>query len=104
MTFQYLSNPQLKALMQDTPNLRILDVRTPEEFEGLGHIPSAMLIPIHELPQRLSELKPEQKTVVICEHGVRSEYACQFLQAQGFQALYNLTEGMAAWDGPRDFS
>ena len=33
----------------------LLDVREPEEYEG-GHIPGAALIPLSELPDRLSEI------------------------------------------------
>jgi rhodanese-related sulfurtransferase len=33
----------------------LLDVREPEEYEG-GHIPGAVLIPLSELPDRLSEI------------------------------------------------
>jgi len=37
----------------------LLDVREPEEYE-LGHIPGALLIPLSELPDRLSEIDPEK--------------------------------------------
>jgi len=33
----------------------LLDVREPEEYEQ-GHIPGAVLIPLSELPDRLSEI------------------------------------------------
>jgi rhodanese-related sulfurtransferase len=35
----------------------LLDVREPEEYEE-GHIPGAVLIPLSELPDRLSEIDP----------------------------------------------
>ena len=37
----------------------LLDVREPEEYEG-GHIPGATLIPLSELPDRLSEIDPQK--------------------------------------------
>jgi len=37
----------------------LLDVREPEEYEG-GHIPGATLIPLSELPDRLSEINPQK--------------------------------------------
>jgi sulfur-carrier protein adenylyltransferase/sulfurtransferase len=36
----------------------LLDVRQPREYEGVGHIPGALLIPLPELPDRLGQLDP----------------------------------------------
>lgn len=99
-----LENAQLQSLMETEPDLLLLDVRTPQEFYGLGHIPGAVLMPIHELPGQMAGLNPAQKTVVICEHGVRSFNASHYLLQHGFQHLYNLTAGMAEWNGARSHS
>ena len=37
----------------------LLDVREPGEYEE-GHIPGALLIPLSELPDRLSEIDPQK--------------------------------------------
>lgn len=37
----------------------LLDVREPEEYEE-GHIPGAVLMPLSELPDRLSEIDPQK--------------------------------------------
>nr|NIS61430.1 sulfurtransferase [Pseudomonadota bacterium] len=37
----------------------LLDVREPEEYEE-GHIPGAVLIPLSELPDRLSEIDSQK--------------------------------------------
>jgi rhodanese-related sulfurtransferase len=37
----------------------LLDVREPEEYEQ-GHIPGATLMPLSELPDRLSEIDPQK--------------------------------------------
>jgi len=42
----------------------LVDVRTPKEYEEEGHIPGARLIPVGELPDRLSELDPLKPTIV----------------------------------------
>jgi rhodanese-related sulfurtransferase len=76
-----------------------VDVRTPEEFEYLGHIPQAKLIPLYELPYAFRMLDPEKEIAITCQHGVRSLDACYFLQSQGFEKLYNLQEGMSTWTG-----
>lgn len=100
MPITQLTNAQLQALMAHEPEVLLLDVRTLPEFLQLGHLPNAHLLPVQELPARVGELDPQAKTVVICQHGVRSWDACQYLAARGFTQLYNLTHGMAAWSGP----
>jgi rhodanese-related sulfurtransferase len=94
-----LTNQQLTQLQADTPNLVVLDVRTPDEYTGLGHIPQAQLFPLHQLPAMVGQLQADAPTVLICQHGVRSMNATLWLQQQGFTQLYNLTNGMSQWDG-----
>ena len=98
-----LSNAELEQQMAQTQPPLLLDVRTIEEYEQLGHIPGARLIPIHEIPQRLGELDPTQATVVICEHGVRSFDASRYLIHKGFSNISHLSAGMAEWTGARQF-
>jgi rhodanese-related sulfurtransferase len=99
-----LTNEALQQLQTKEPDLLLLDVRTPDEFFILGHIPGAQLLPIYELPGRISALNPQQKTVVICEHGIRSADASHYLAHHGFQHVYNLAAGMAEWNGPRKYA
>src|SRR5262245_32613720 len=77
----------------------VLDVRTPPEWTG-GHIPGAVHIPMDELPARCQELDPDRETLVVCQHGVRSAYAGQWLSQMGFDRVYNVRYGMSRWEGP----
>lgn len=99
-----LSNQELSQLLQSEVDLQVLDVRTPPEYMVLGHLPQAKLVPIQVLPLQLSTLNPELKTVVICEHGVRSMDASHYLLQNGFKQVYNLALGMAEWNGEREFA
>lgn len=99
-----LDNASLQKMMAEESELLLLDVRTPEEFTMLGHIPGAQLMPIHTIPAGMSMLDPQRKTVVICEHGVRSHDASHYLAHHGFQHVYQLAAGMAEWNGARSFS
>lgn len=103
MGVKNLANEELKALMAANADLLLLDVRSPQEYLVLGHIPGSKLIPIYELQAALPTLDPARKTVVICEHGIRSADASNFLAHCGFVDVANLTAGMAEWDGPREF-
>lgn len=103
MPITHINPQQLVELLENTPELQLIDVRTPEEYVGLGHITQAQLIPLHELPYAFRMLNVEQPVAITCEHGVRSLDASYFLQAQGFETIYNLQEGMSSWQGPRSF-
>jgi len=45
----------------------------------------------------MNELDREQRLVIICRSGARSAQACQFLQQQGYEDVYNLRGGMIGW-------
>ncbi len=99
MAITQLTPEALQAMLSATPDLFVLDVRTPEEYAYLGHIPGATLLPLHQLPNALSTLNKDISMVVTCQHGVRSMDACWFLEQAGFDKLYNFTEGMSVWSG-----
>jgi rhodanese-related sulfurtransferase len=81
---------------------RVLDVRTPEEYERLGHIPGADLLPVHLIASAPALLRHESRPiVVVCEHGVRSRHAVEFLARAGL-AVHNMAGGMSVWRGPRE--
>lgn len=82
-------------------NLRLIDVRTPQETSG-GIIPGAVLIPIDQLEARLGEIPRDgAPTLIYCAAGGRSAAACEFLSSQGFRNLMNLEGGFGSWAGPR---
>lgn len=85
--------------------VRVLDVRTPEEFSGLGHIPGATLLPVQLIASGPAVLRDlDTPVLVTCEHAVRSKVAVRLLAQAGFTQVYELAYGMAMWDGPRDFT
>ncbi len=96
MTVKQLSALDLKARIERQEPLILLDVREPHEFQ-YARIENSVLIPLNQIPQRMTELDPVQQTVVICHHGVRSQMAAQFLIKSGFQNIANLSGGIDAW-------
>lgn len=82
----------------------VLDVRTPEEFTGLGHIPGAKLLPVHLSAAAPALLPgPDSPVLVCCEHAVRSRATARLLAQAGFTRVYELEHGMAEWAGARAF-
>jgi sulfur-carrier protein adenylyltransferase/sulfurtransferase len=76
----------------------LLDVRQPGEYEQ-ERIPGAKLVPLPELPGRVSELDTEKPLITYCAIGGRSRAAAQYLSGRGFQEVYNLKGVLAAWQG-----
>jgi rhodanese-related sulfurtransferase len=96
MTVKKLSATELKNKIEQEEKLFLLDVREPNEYE-YGHIANSILIPLNQIPNKLSELDPEQEIVVICHHGMRSQQAANYLVQSGFKNISNLTGGIDAW-------
>ncbi len=78
----------------------LVDVRQPDEY-AQGHIPGSVLIPLAEIPQRLSELPVDKDVVVYCRSGHRSKAASLFIGSRPYVAgaVFNMVGGILAWDG-----
>ena len=99
----YLSVDEVLAKREADPQLLILDVRTDNEWEA-HHIPGSILIPMQDLRERLHELDPKRETIVVCEHGVRSENVALYLASQAhFEHVATMEGGMSEWNGPREY-
>ena len=90
-----ISVEELKSRLDHGDDLYILDVREPNEYE-IANI-GGHLIPLAELPERISELDPYKEIIVHCKSGGRSARAVRFLQKAGFTNAKNLAGGIDAW-------
>jgi adenylyltransferase/sulfurtransferase len=91
-----ISSEELKKRIDAGENLFILDVRNPNEF-AICRIPGTVLLPLPELPLRFGEVPKNREVIVHCKSGMRSQKAIEFLKAQGYTKLVNLTGGILAW-------
>jgi rhodanese-related sulfurtransferase len=91
-----ITNGQLKDLT--AKGARLIDVRTPVEF-GAGHIQGAQNVPVDTVVQSAASWAKDAPVVLYCQTGARSANAYGYLVAQGFTHVYDLTRGVAAWDG-----
>jgi rhodanese-related sulfurtransferase len=73
----------------------LLDVREPDEWAA-GHAPTARLLPMSELIERIDELPDDDPLYVVCRSGGRSARVVAYLAAQGYPAV-NVDGGMQAW-------
>ena len=74
----------------------LLDVREPHEYDA-AKIKGSVLIPLGQLPERVSEIPKDCPIVVHCRLGGRSAKAVEYLLAQGYTDVRNLTGGIQAW-------
>lgn len=78
---------------------RVLDVRTPAEFET-AHIPGAYSVPLETLKEHREELNRhlDQEVILVCRSGARASQAGDTLAAAGLPSLRVLEGGMDAWE------
>ncbi len=88
----------VKARLDAGDPLVLLDCREPNEHEFV-RLASAQLVPMSELPRRVSELDAlrESELVVYCHHGVRSRQVANWLRGQGFSRVQSLAGGIDRW-------
>jgi rhodanese-related sulfurtransferase len=91
---QYLS----ELLGSPTPP-RVLDVRTPGEFES-AHIAGAYNVPLDLLREHRDEIIKhlDEDVVLVCRSGQRATQAEETLRTAGFTNVHILDGGIAAWE------
>jgi rhodanese-related sulfurtransferase len=102
-----------KMWLADKDNIKILDVRTPEEYVFIGHAPMAQNIPFQLFNYKMAvrnkgplmktnpnfiaevgqKFKPSDTILVICRSGNRSAAAVNAMAAAGFKIAYSVTDG-----------
>ena len=111
----YVTAKEAYAKWQAAPDkVKILDVRTPEEYLFVGHPDMAWKIPVavqsyewdeeqkqfplKPLPDFVSRVqtiaRPDDTLLVMCRSGGRSAIAVNFLAKAGFKNVYNIIDGM----------
>lgn len=91
-----VSPDQARALLEQTPGVFLLDVRTPGEYDDL-RIPGARLVPIDQLLGRLGELPRDRPILVYCAVGARSSQVANYLAGRGYPEVYNMSGGVMGW-------
>jgi len=79
--------------------VRIIDVRTPEEFTQ-GHLEKAVNADFNNKPQfesYLNSLDKNQTYMIYCRTGNRSTQALKLMEAEGFKNVINLEGGIQSW-------
>ncbi len=84
------------------PGVAFVDVRTPEEFKYVGHVPGSRLIAwlgttedqvSRFLAALRAEVPPEHVVLLLCRSSVRSVRAAIAATQAGYPQAYNILEG-----------
>lgn len=93
-----LSPEDLSRLLDERPDVRLLDVRTPGEYESV-HIRGAYNVPLDTLGEHAREIRASvtAPVILICQSGQRARRAEAALKESGMPNLHVLDGGMKAW-------
>lgn len=85
-------------LINNTPQAQIIDVRTPDEFNG-GHLEHALNFDWNgsHFDEQLKSMDKNKPVFVYCLSGGRSSSAAKHMRDNGFQKVYEMNGGMMKW-------
>ena len=88
----------LAELLAERPEIRLLDVRTPAEYETV-HIPGAYNVPLDHLGEHGAEIRTNvgDPVVLVCQSGQRARKAEEALKSAGMPNLHVLDGGVNGW-------
>ncbi len=89
-----------QRLASGDPSIQLVDVREPQEL-AIASIEGFVNLPLSEFPEWGDQVptlfNPQAETLVLCHHGIRSAQMCQWLIAQGFSNVQNISGGIDAY-------
>jgi rhodanese-related sulfurtransferase len=94
-----IDSQRLRHLLASAAPPRVLDVRTPGEFDTV-HIPGAYNVPLDLLREHRAEIIThfDQDVVLVCRSGQRAGQAEQALRDAGLDNVGVLDGGIIAWE------
>ncbi len=91
-----LTPQQVMRLIGETPDLLIVDVRSPQELQE-GKLQNSVLVPFWNIMRGNYNLPNNRTILLYCAVGGRSYAAMQIMARNGYSKLYNLKGGIAQW-------
>jgi len=96
-TIEQIPAKDLAALWRSKPDLAVIDVRTPAEFQSV-HARGAKLHPLHDLNARdFSGRSSDRPVYILCKSGVRATQAAEKLLEAGVEHAVVVEGGTDAW-------
>lgn len=90
-----ISAAELENIIESEPNLQVLDVRKPGEYEA-EHLEITMTRPLDYINEWTSALNPNDTYYIHCAGGYRSMIAASILKARGVDQVIDIAGGYAS--------
>jgi rhodanese-related sulfurtransferase len=99
MSVRTIAADEVYRLREEGRPVELIDVRTPAEY-GAAHAEGARSVPLDALdPRDVMAGRPDGRPLyVICQSGGRATKACEAFAAAGFDDVFNVDGGTAAWE------
>ena len=84
---------------KNNPQFRIVDVRTPAEFNA-GHLENADLVDFFSssFAEEMKQLDKDRTYLIYCRSGGRSSSTLALMEELGFSKVYNMSGGILGWN------
>jgi rhodanese-related sulfurtransferase len=95
--YKNITPAQAKTRLE-SPDVLLLDVRTPPEYADI-HIPKSISLPLDLLKTKIQKISPDKdaEIIVYCQSGMRAATACSQLAALGYTNV-SCMGGITAWN------
>lgn len=96
---KYLKTLTQEEFRENYRKAQLIDIREEKEFKG-GHILGARNIPLSQMRQRVTEIRPDKPVYLYCQNGTRTSQAAKIIRKKrGAEDLNHLKGGFRKWNG-----
>lgn len=96
-----ISPAEVEELLDAGADVRIVDIRSREEFER-GHVPGSENVPLADLPNEIERFDGARHVVTVCPHGQASVQAARLVASyEGVPddaRVESMAGGLTAWE------
>jgi len=86
----------MNEILSNENDTQFVDVRRAAEHKSV-HATKTINLPLNNLLNEIEKLDSTKPIYVICQGGYRSSVGTSLLEKAGFNEIYNVSGGTAAW-------
>ena len=95
--YRKISAEEAKKMLDENPDIILLDVRTEAEYKEI-RMPGSVLLPGNEIENKAAGILPDKEALIFvyCRSGMRSNAAANKLISMGYTNVYDMG-GIMSW-------